>query len=238
MLAERQRTRVDPTSLLLLALAASVYPTLLAGVVLILARPRPLRLLIAFLIGGMAISVLAGITIVNALESSGFAGASHRTAQPVVAIAAGAICVAVAWGISTDRISGGLRRPRGRDRARGHMRPSLTTRVLSRGSISMALVAGVLLNLPGVWYLEALTEIAKAEPSDASAMVQILLFNVIMFALVEIPIVAYLVNPDRAATLVNAASGWSHRHSRAIAIALATGVGLWLIAKGMAGLLS
>ena len=74
----------------------------------------------------------------------------------------------------------------------------------------MAFVAGLVLNLPGVWYLDALTEIAKAMPSTASALLQLLVFNVIMFALVEVPIVAYAVNPKGAASLVERASNWGH----------------------------
>ena len=51
---------MDPLTLVLLALAACVYPTLLAGVILILAHPRPLRMLLGFLAGGLTISMIAG----------------------------------------------------------------------------------------------------------------------------------------------------------------------------------
>ena len=91
-------------------------------------------------------------------------------------------------------------------------------------------------NLPGVSYLEALTEIAKADASTGSALLQLLLFNVIMFALVELPIVAYIVEPQRAADLVKRGSDWGHAHSRKIAIAVATAVGVWLIVKGLISL--
>ena len=100
----------------------------------------------------------------------------------------------------------------------------------------MAFVAGLVLNLPGVWYLDALTEIAKAMPSTASALLQLLVFNVIMFALVEIPIVAYVIDPDGAASLVTRGSDWGQRHSRQVAIGLATTVGVWLIVKGIIAL--
>ena len=60
----------------------------------------------------------------------------------------------------------------------------------------MAFIAGLALNLPGVWYLDALAGIAKTKPSSAAALPRIRVFNLIMFALVEIPIVAYLVNPQ------------------------------------------
>jgi Sap, sulfolipid-1-addressing protein len=224
---------VDPLTLVLLALAASVYPTLLAGVILILGHPRPVRMLLGFLAGGLTISVIAGIGIVRAIESSGAVSRSNHTTKPVVSIVLGSVSLIVAWGIATGQVNRGLRKHRRSKPGPTTHKPSMADRALSRGSIAMAFVAGLVLNLPGVWYLDALTEIAKAMPSTASALVQILVFNVIMFALVEVPIVAYLINPQGAAGLVDRASNWGHDHSRQVAIGLATVVGVWLIVKGI-----
>jgi hypothetical protein len=65
------------------------------------------------------------------------------------------------------------------------------------------------------------------------AWTAILLFNVIMFALVEVPIVAYAINPKDAAALVERASTWGHNDSREVALRLAITIGVWLIAKGL-----
>jgi len=102
----------------------------------------------------------------------------------------------------------------------------------------MAFIAGIALNVPGIWYLDALTGIAKGKPSNASALLQILLFSVIMFALVELPIIAYLVDPQRAKGLVDKCSEWGHTHARPIAIVVATAVGLWLLIRGIVDLVS
>jgi Sap, sulfolipid-1-addressing protein len=227
---------VDPVTLVLLALAAAVYPTLLAGVILILAHPRPLRMLLGFLAGGLTISLIAGIGIVRALESSGAVDKPHQSTRPIVSIVAGALSLLIAWGIASGAISRGLakhKRKRAKPEPAGPRKPSMADRALSRGSIAMAFGVGLFLNLPGVWYLEAITEIARAMPSTVSALLQLLVFNVIMFALVEIPIVAYLINPAGASGLVERGSEWSHRHSREIGIALASTVGVWLIVKGI-----
>ena len=53
-----------------------------------------------------------------------------------------------------------------------------------------------------------------------------------MFALVELPIVAYIVDPPQAAALVKRLADSVHGHAREIAIVVATVVGVWLIAKG------
>ena len=56
---------------LLLALYAALYPTLLAVVVILLAQARPRRLLTVYVIGGMSVSIGAGLLVVFALSGSG-----------------------------------------------------------------------------------------------------------------------------------------------------------------------
>ena len=183
--------------LILLALAAAVYPTLLAGVILILSRANPLRMLIAFLAGGVTISVAAGFAILSALESSDIASKSNSSNKPIVDIAVGAVSLLVAWGVWSGHIKRGLRKRKRPETDKTEKHPSsLTSRALARGSVTMAFIAGLALNLPGVWYLDALAGIAKTKPSSAAALPRIRVFNLITFALVEIPIVAYLVNPQ------------------------------------------
>ena len=81
----------------------------------------------------------------------------------------------------------------------------------------MALAAGMLLNLPGAWYLAAaLTEIARARPSTAQALAAIVVFNLIMSALAELAIIAYVGEPPRATERVNTLSSLAHQHSRPI----------------------
>src|SRR4051812_42366226 len=53
-----------------LALAASIYPTILAGVIVILGQDNPRRLLLGFLLGGMTVSIVFGVAITNALRES------------------------------------------------------------------------------------------------------------------------------------------------------------------------
>jgi hypothetical protein len=57
-----------------------------------------------------------------------------------------------------------------------------------------------------------------------------------MFALVELPIVAYVVNSQGASAKVNSMSAWAHQHACAIGIAVAIVVGAFLITKDIANL--
>jgi hypothetical protein len=102
----------------------------------------------------------------------------------------------------------------------------------------VAFAVGVVLNLPGVWYLAALTDIAAADISFGEELGLILLFNVIMFLLVEIPLVFYLVDEARARRLVDSGTRWARRHSEQLGIGIACAVGVWLLTKGILGAVS
>jgi len=234
------RMPVDLLSLILLALAAALYPLLLAGVIMILGRPRPLRMLVAFLIGGLTLSLSAGFGIVRVLEQSGVVDKSNPNTHPGIDIVIGAVSLLVAWvawaGGSRDEPLRVLRRPR--PAAPKKTRPAFTERMLGGNSVIAAALAGVMLNLPGIWYLDALAGIARAEPSTAVAILEILLFNVIMFLLVEVPIVGYVVNPAATAALVTNLQAWGRSHARGLMIVVATAVGTWLVIKGVVNLVS
>ena len=144
-------TWVNVIDVILLALAAAVYPTLLAGVIVILGRPNPLRLLIAFLIGGMAISIVAGSAIVKALESSGAVSESHSSTKPAVDILVG---------IGSRLIAGNLERPhqarlsrrRAPDASANREEQPLLHEPGPRPRLGDdGVVAGLVLNLPGIW---------------------------------------------------------------------------------------
>jgi hypothetical protein len=221
-------------SVVLLALAAAFYPTLLAIVLVVLGRPRPARLLVAYLIGGLIVSIAAGCVVVFALKGAGVGSGSKKTLSPAVDIAAGAVSLLLALLLVSGRDPRPDRLKKSRDAEPGH--DSWTRRAVGRDSLKMAFVLGLVLDLPSVWYLVALKDIAVDHHSAAVRLGAILVFNVIMFALVEIPLIAYLLYPERARAAVGRLNAWLHGHVRQIAEALAGGIGAYLVVKGVAAL--
>jgi hypothetical protein len=217
---------------LLLALAAALYPTLLAGVIVILSRPRPVRALVGFLAGGMTVSIAAGIAIVRSLKDSGAVVGSGNVARPVLDLVAGTLSLTIAWAVWRGHASRVADWRRARRPPRENPRGSWTDRALGRGSMGVAFAVGVILNLPGIWYLAALADIAHADASIPAELFVIVLFNVIMFLLVEIPLVFYLVDEARARTFVDSGSSWIRSHSQQVGIVVACVVGTWLVVKG------
>ena len=61
--------------------------------------------------------------------------------------------------------------------------PSRTQLMLNEGTPWAAFAAGLIVCLPGIWYLDALKDIAQSNPSTATVIVEILVFIVIMFVL-------------------------------------------------------
>ena len=241
-------------SILPLALMAAIYPTLLAGVIVILARPAPEPLLIGFLVGGWTVSLTSGLIIVFALKGVVSTSDLHSS-TPRVDIVFGVLSLLLAGYLWRRRKRGSLGRRHwrwhhgsgeetaaegqlpsgGQAPTGGHHRsgPSLTERTLARGTAREAFALGAILNLPGLWYLVALNEIAAAHHGPVASILSIVLFNAIMFLLVEIPVVGFVFSPDRTRAEATRFREWLSRNARSLAIGAATVIGIYLIVKGL-----
>jgi Sap, sulfolipid-1-addressing protein len=212
-------------NLLLLALAAAIYPTLLAGVILILALPNPRRRLAGFFAGGMATSLTAGFVILFALEDTGAVKKSDRTFGPALSVAVAALSLTIAARLWRRRDA--VPRPAAR-------KPSLLDRSLRGGSLLPAILAGVVLNLPGAWYLAALKDIGDAQYGTGTDVLLVVAFNLVMFTLVEVPLVWYTVSPDGAEAAVGRLDAWLRANSARVGAVVAGTIGIYLLARGVA----
>lgn len=216
-----------------LALAAAVYPTLLAGVIILLTRPRPAGQLTAFLVGGMISSVTCGLIVLALLEGSGQFDHPDQAGSAAADLVAGALSLGLGWAIATGRprrVAASLeqRRP-----APAPEHESRTQRILGRGNLPLVAALGALLNLPGIWYLAALKDISTANYGTAGDLLLILGFNVVMFTLVELPLLGYLFAPERTKGAVDEFNAWLRSHTRQVAAGVAFAVGIYLIVKGL-----
>jgi hypothetical protein len=220
-----------------LALAAAIYPTLLAGVIIILTRPEPRGQLVAFLIGGMTMSIAAGLVILYGMDASGEFKSTSQPSHPIADIVLGVVSLVVASAILRGRprrlvaFAAGRRHPR--EPRPEPRQPSRTTRVLSGGSLPLTLALGALLNLPGIWYIAALKDISTGGYSTGTKILLVVGFNLVMFLLVEVPLLGYLLNPEGARSVVGSFNRWISDHKRAIAGWVALVVAVYLIAKGI-----
>ena len=222
--------------ILLLALYAALYPTLLAVVVILLAQARPRRLLTVYLIGGMSVSIGAGLVVVFVLSGSGLLnrGESSGTSWKADLTVGGlALLAAVALALRADERMRERRRRGQRPNAQHKHEEPWSQRILARGSMPLVFGAALVINLPGAAYLIALKDIAAGDYSAAVQVALVVGFNLIMFVLAEVPLVGLWVAPERTNALVHRMNTWAAGHGRQVAIGICIVFGAFLIARGI-----
>ena len=224
--------------IVLLAFGAAVFPTLIACVAIMISRPEPRRLLLAFYAGGLIVSVTAGIVVLSVFNNGDSAvGSTSSAPSPGESIVAGAVALGLAWLMASRRGTAALDRWRSRHprrRKKAHDGPSWAERQLGRANAAVAFAVGAAINLPGPFYLLALGDIATGDYSGAQEVGLILLFNAIMFVLLEVPLLGYLVRPERTAELVADMSTWLNANGLRVMGWLVGAVGTSLVVQGIA----
>ena len=221
-------------TLLVMAVAVSLEPFRVGMTVLMINRPRPALQLLAFLVGGFSMGLSVGVVVLFVLRPA--LGSAHFT-LPVVQIVVGALLLVNAVLVAT-RIIG--RRPA--DQPAGAIARRFgplavrVRRLINTRSLWTASVAGLGIALPSVDYLAALALIVASGAPAATQFGALIVFNVVAFALVEIPLLCYLVAPDRTrATLAALYERLRSQGRRGVAGLLAV-VGFVLLGVGLAGL--
>jgi hypothetical protein len=228
-----------------LALASAVDPVLIAAVAVMLSRRRAASLLVAYLVGGAAVSVGAGVLILFALGKAGFGAGTGTVESPGIDLGAGAalliVAVVIATGAGRRAVAiASVRRRRRRDVPGSETgaaparpeKPSLRDRVRSVESPWIAALAGVAWGVPGAFYLAALALITRSGVAAANAIVTIVAFNLVMFAPVELPLLAFFIAPDRTRAAVQRISAAASSHRRALAAGIAGAAGTYLLGRG------
>jgi hypothetical protein len=212
-------------TILAMAIAVSLEPFRIGMTVLLLNRPRPMLQLLTFLCGGFAMGTTVGLVVLFALRP-GLLGSADFT-LPKVQIVIGVLALLVAAVLATKVLARRFERPY----------PAMRARHLPNGrSLWVAGAAGLGIALPSVDYLAALAVILASGGAPMTQVGALLMFNVVAFALVEVPLVAYLVAPDRTRALMAALHDWVRSRRRREVAALLAGVGCVLLVVGIAGL--
>lgn len=221
------------------AFAAALNPTLLAATTVMLLLDHPKRLLIGYLLGALMTSVTLGLVIVFTLDGS--ASTAQHTLSPSMDLALGGLLLVVAFMIRPGRQpneTGRLAERRHRkEEAKEDKGPPRWQRALSKGTARTTFVVGALLTLPGASYLIGLHKIAAQDPSTAGAVGMILLFNVIMLALLEVPLIGFIFAPEWTPRAVDRFKAWFSRNARRLGFRAALIIGVLLIVRGLIYLL-
>ena len=225
-------------AIVLCALASAVFPTLLACVAILISRPSPRLLLLAFYAGGMITSITSGIIVLSVFNNGqSVAGSTASAPHPSTSIVMGVVALVFAWLMASRHGEALLERWRTRRQLR-HPKPdkpgsSWVQSHLDRASARVAFFVGAAINLPGPFYLLALGRMATGGYTTLQQLGLILLFNLIMFVLLEVPLVGYLVEPETTAARVAAFSKWLNANGLRVMGWLVGVFGVGLIAQGL-----
>lgn len=215
-------------TLLAMAVAVSLEPFRIGMTVLMINRPRPGLQLLAFLIGGFAMGTAVGVVVLFLLRP---VLDSAQFTLPRVQIVVGLVVLCTAAAVGSGLV--------GRPRDTGGPPGLLTTRVrrlLDGRSLWTAGAVGLGTALPSVDYLAALALIAASGAAATTQFGALMAFNAVAFALIEIPLLCYLVSPDRTRAALSALNTWIRARGRLGVCALMAVVGGVLLAVGLAGL--
>lgn len=207
-------------TLLVMAVAVSLEPFRIGLSVVMLKRPRPHRQLAAFLAGGFAMGLAVGVTVLFVIGRR--LPQAHFTLPRVqIVIGALALLAAVALAVTPGK---------------ARTAPEWLSRLLEGQSLWVAGAVGLGIALPSVDYLAALAVIAASGASAATQLSALILFNVVAFALVEIPLIAYLVAPARTSAAMTTLNDWIRARRRKEVAGLLAVVGGVLLVAGMLGI--
>jgi len=207
---------------LLLAVASIFWPLLFAIVVVALRTQHAVKLLSAFLAAGLFTTITIGVAIVFTLDGTSFVSGSRPTADPVVDIAVGVLAIVAAYVLNGFR----------RERKPAAKKPSRTEHYLANARL--AFLAGIVLNLvPGLFPFVALKNIAEGDYADSTKVLLVVVFYLIMFSSVELPIAGHLVAPVRTAVAVQRFNDWLDRNGRTLGVWVLAVGGAYLIVRGL-----
>ena len=212
-------------TILVMAVAVSLEPFRIGLTALMLNRPQPVLQLFAFLCGGFLMGTSVGVAVLFVLRPV-LSSSAHFT-LPNVQIVIGAMALLAAAVLAATIQS----RPNA-----GSGRLATAARRLTNGrSLWVAGAAGLGIALPSVDYLAALAVIMASGAAAATQVGALLTYNAVAFMLVEVPLLAYVVAPDRTRALVATLHDWIRARRRLEVAALLTAVGCFLLAVGIAG---
>ena len=242
-------------TVLLMAIVVALDPAQVGGVAYVLSRPSAMRLLAAYYIGGFGVSLIGGGVILFVLRGVG-AGKSSSI-PPEIEIAVGVLALVFAALVGSG-FAGRLHDRAHARRASDHPaatsssadadRPSLEKLpgfeklprrlqdALHNESPWIAWIYGVGFGMPSAYYLAAIAAILKSGDGTAAQIGALLVFNLVAFAIAEIPLVSFAVAPEATRARIDQLYSWVSSHQRLVVTALASVVGVYLMVRGVSKL--
>ena len=221
---------------ILLALGSTVRPTSLAAVTALLVSSRPTRLLLAYILAGLVVSVAIGVLVVSVLHQ---VATKHPKSHAGFELGLGVIALAAAAYVTIRELrhpGHTNRRSREGDSRSRDGKGKIAERLRNPSTVAAG-TAGILTHAPGAFYLGALDAIIITSPSFLDGVAQVLVYNLIWFAMPIAALVLSLEDEKQARARIDSVGAWALRNDRWLGPLLLAGVGVYLVVKGLTKLL-
>jgi Sap, sulfolipid-1-addressing protein len=222
---------------LLFTLTSTVNPTLIAVTTVMLLLPSPKKLMLGYLIGAYLTSITLGLVIVFSAEHSGIVSSGKQSVNPAIDFALGGLLIVISLLLRSDR-DRGIRERRAEHKREKPKKPPKWQTFLSKGNFKVTIAVGALLTLPGASYLAALTSLAKLHYSTAVTVVIVVAINLVMLALLEVPLLCFAFAPDWTPGAIERAKQFLRIHGRRYLIRGFMVLGVLLIVRAVIELLA
>ena len=222
-----------------LAFLAALNPKLLGVDLLLMNMRRQVLMFVCFLLGGMGVALTVGLLDVlvlhaNAIKTQVSVSAGLDVALGVPLLVIGAL-------VATGRLHGRRRAPaqtgHGQVPKKDPKKDEWAQRLLRKPRYGLIVLIGVGCGLPGGVYLAALHTLVTGKSSTATQVVAVIVFVLIEFALVIIPLVFLVISPEGAQAQTKRAQDWLMSHARELIAGVILFVGAYMVINGLVRLI-
>ncbi len=220
-----------------LAFTAALNPKLLAIDLLLIENRRPRAMFLCVLLGGMAVGITVGLLDVLTVHADAIQ--AQGTASAGVDLALGLLLLVIGALLATGR----LHRRRQTPVPAGTEPPEQTEqkekkgdwaqRVLAEPRLGLATLVGALCGLPGAAYLTALHNLITGNYSTTTQVVAVIVFVLIEFLLIIIPLVFLELRPEATKAALKGAQEWLRGHTVQLTAGIALVLGAYLTVSGL-----
>ncbi|MGD0701060.1 MAG: GAP family protein [Trebonia sp.] len=211
-----------------LAFLAGLNPKLLALDLLLIENRRPRAMFLWLLVGGLGVGLTIGLLDVlvfhvDAINQQRSVGAGVDLALGLFLLAAGAL-------VASGRLHGRARAPApaGDQPPKKDKKDGWAQRLLAEPRLTLALLVGAVIGIPGAAYLTALHHLVAGKYTTVTEVIAVVIFVIISFLLIIIPYAFLELRPAGTKAWLKRSQTWLLGHAQRLIAVVALLLGAYL----------
>jgi hypothetical protein len=220
-----------------LAFLAALNPKLLVVDLILTQNKRSRLMFLCFLLGGMSVGITVGLLDVFVLHLDAIKTQNHASGG--LDLALGIPLLAVGALLAADHLHIHRRRPHPPRKAKQPSKlAAWAQQVLHEPRYGLAVLIGAIVGTPGATYLLALHNLIASKTPTAVAVIAVIVFVLINWALVLIPFAFLTSRPQGTEQALKRFLNWLTSHQRQVAAGICLLTGAFMALTGTLRVLS